>query len=58
MGGQADNEQAGEQRVSLSMETALSEAARCQSPQLSIKVGDFLSIINNGYMSVSSQLVM
>ena len=58
MGGQADNEQAGKQRVSLSMETALSGAAQCQIPQLSIKVGDFLSIMNNGYMSVSSQLVM
>ena len=58
MGGQADNEQAGEQRVSLSMETALFEATQYQIPQLSIKVGDFLSIMNNGYISVSSQLVM
>ena len=38
MGDLADNEQASEQRVPLSMEIALSGAAQCQIPVLSTKL--------------------
>ena len=58
MGGQAVNEQAGKQRASLSVETALSGATQYQIPKLSIKVDSFLSIMNNGDISASSQPVM